>query len=112
MAIIIDKILGRDLMHSHVKKVSTDPTSGSDFDYIYNTTTNQLKFRYNGDWYVLHTLSVVSNRLMLETDGGILLETGDYLLTEAGDNVTPTALLLETGDYLLSETGYKINLES
>jgi len=67
-----------DLVNT-IEKVVSDPASGNDMDLIYNTTTSQLKIFYQSVWYTLHTLTI---------PGKLLLEDGDYLLSEIGEYIS------------------------
>lgn len=78
MGIVIDKILGEVLFHSHVKSGSSNPASGSDGDWFLNTTNHTLLFWYDNQWQTLHSFSVPDN---------ILMESGDYILMESGDKI-------------------------
>lgn len=73
--VVIDKILGEALLHKHTKFVDEEPSSVSDGQFIYIIPTHEIKFGYDGSWYLLHTLEVPDK---------LLLETGDYLLLEDG----------------------------
>lgn len=75
MSVVFDKLLEEPLLHRHMKIVSSEPVSAAQLDQIYITTTHEIKMYYDGNWYLLHTLTVPDK---------ILLESGDYLLLENG----------------------------
>lgn len=56
--LVIDKILGDALMHSHpLDSVTSDPASGTTGQLILNTTDDTIKIYYAGSWQTLHTLT-------------------------------------------------------
>jgi len=67
-----------DLVNT-IEKVVSDPASGKDLDMIFNTATSQLKIFYQSVWYTIHTLTI---------PGNLLLEDGDYLLSEIGEYIS------------------------
>lgn len=68
-----------DLVNENIKAVASDPASGKDLEMIFNTATSQLKIFYQSVWYTLHTLTI---------PGNLLLEDGDYLLSEIGEYIS------------------------
>lgn len=78
MAIVVDKLLGSPLLHSHVKLVTSDPASASNGDFIINTTTGLMKVWYGSGWWLITQIAIQNK---------ILIESGDFSLLESGDNM-------------------------
>lgn len=75
MGLVIDKILGDALMHSHpLDSVSSDPASGTTGQLILNTTDHTIKTYYGGTWQTLHTLTAASATFLLLEDGFSFLQ--------------------------------------
>lgn len=45
-----------------------------------NSSTNEMKVYYSGQWIVLHTLNVINSLMLMETGDFLLLETGDKII--------------------------------
>ena len=81
MGIVIDKLLGDALMHSHpIETVSADPASAAEGSLILNTSDDKIKIYYAGSWQTLHTLTPAA-------DYFLKLESGDFFLLENGDKL-------------------------
>ena len=81
MGLVVDKILGDALSHSHIKILSTLPSNPSDGDVVIKTNgaTHYLRMYYEGNWRTLHSFDVILYY--------ILQENGDYILQENGDKI-------------------------
>lgn len=56
---------------------ASDPASGYEGQFLINTTTNELKVYYAGNWQLVATLTPPGNLLLLENGDGLLMENGD-----------------------------------
>lgn len=75
MGLVIDKILGDALMHSHpLDSVSSDPASATEGSIILNTTDDTIKIYYAGSWQTLHTLTAAAATFLLLEDGSFFLQ--------------------------------------
>lgn len=85
MGLVIDKALGRELIHEHaVTLAASDPLTTKEGLIYFNTSDSTLYIYYGGAWIAIGTsdpAAALSN-ILLETGDNFLLETGDYLLTE------------------------------
>lgn len=61
MGIVVDKVLGKILLHKHqIPVLSTEPTSAKQGDVYINSTDNTYNAYYAGEWFTLHTLSTTT----------------------------------------------------
>lgn len=79
MGVVVDKLLGKPLLHEHpLRVVSSDPSSAKSGSMIYNSADHKIKIYVESTWHDLHTLTIPDK---------LLLESGDYMLLESGDRI-------------------------
>jgi hypothetical protein len=67
-----------DMGRSAIIKSATAPSDPTDGETMWvDTTTNTVKLWYEGDWVLLHTMSIVLSYLLLEDDASFLLLEDD-----------------------------------
>lgn len=81
MAVVFDKLLGKPLLHTHVKMVTSDPASAGNGDQIINTTSGNYKIWYGSGWWTIMSIAI-QNKILLETGEMFLLESGNSALME------------------------------
>jgi hypothetical protein len=67
---------------SSVLSQASDPLTSIDGQFLINTTEENLKIWYGGQWNLVATFTIIRDSLLLESDDYLLQENGDRLRLE------------------------------
>jgi hypothetical protein len=83
MGVVIDKALGRELIHEHPVTLSaTEPATTKEGLLYFNTTDSTLYIYYGGAWIAIGSGTTVDGVYLAENDDYFITEADDYLATE------------------------------
>lgn len=60
--------------------VAANPSTSEDGTLILNSSNHSIYVYYLGEWRLLHTITIATEYLLLETGDFALLETGDKII--------------------------------